>query len=42
MMIHSVVGLIKKISYKNEYFPKPESHEKNIKVKIDLKLQTLH
>ena len=31
-----IVGLTEKTLYKNEYFPKPSSHEKNIKVKIDL------
>ena len=37
LIIHSIIGLIKKISYKNEeYFPKSQSHEENIKVKIDL------
>ena len=38
MTIHLIVGLIKMISYKkmSEYFPKPSSHEENIKVKINL------
>ena len=33
VMIHSIVGLIKKISYKNEWI---QSHKENIKIKIDL------
>ena len=37
MMIRSIVGLIKNISYRNEWvFPKLQSHEKDIKVKIDV------
>ena len=37
MIIHSIVGLIKRYLIKmSEYFPKPQSHEENIKVKIDL------
>ena len=37
MTIHLIVGLIKRYLIKmSEYFPKPSSHEKNIKVKIDL------
>ena len=37
MMIHSIVGLIKKYLIKmSQYFSKPQSHEENIKVKIDL------
>ena len=36
MKIILIVGLIEKTLYKNEYFPKPSSHEKNIKVKIVL------
>ena len=39
MIIHLIVGLIKKISYKmSQYFPKPfNSHfDDSIKVKIDL------
>ena len=37
MMIRSIAGLIKKVSYKNEWiFPKPQRHDENIKVKIDL------
>ena len=33
MMIRSIIELIKKMS---EYILKPQSHEENIKVKIDL------
>ena len=36
MTIHSIVGLIKKDIKMSKYFPKPYSHEENIKVKIDL------
>ena len=33
IMIHSIVGLIKKISYKNEWI---QIHKENIKIKTDL------
>ena len=37
MIIVLIVGLIKKISYKNQYFPKPfRSFGGNINVKVDL------
>ena len=37
MIIHLIVGLIKIYCIKmNQYFPKPSSHEENIKVEIDL------
>ena len=38
MIIHLIVGLIKKILYKmSQYFPKPyESFVRNINVKVDL------
>ena len=37
MIIHLIVGLIKKISDKmSQYFPIPSSHKENVKVEIDL------
>ena len=38
MIIHSIVGLIKKMSlYKMSYFPEPYTYSKNkIKVELDL------
>ena len=37
MIIHLIVGLIKKISYKmSQYFPIPSSHKENFKVEIHL------
>ena len=37
IIIHLIVELIKKTLYKkSQYFPKPSSHEENIKDEIDL------